>query len=108
MKSSGYDQTMYLMDFHKSRLTKKIPQRLATKDLAKLYHSTCWAAGLNLSQRDLLTFIKTYRNESLKEALVEQKSFWNQVERKTERRARMKDRKAKKKAARKLKQTLPV
>lgn len=64
-----------LIDLHRAGLRKKVPERWIVKDLAGLYFSS---KNIKLSQKDLLRFMKEYRNKSVSEILME-KVFWKKV-----------------------------
>jgi heptose I phosphotransferase len=68
---------LYLIDLHRAGLRKHISMRWVVKDLAALYFS-CKKIGL--TRRDLLRFIKHYRNKMLPAILKKETLFWRKVE----------------------------
>ncbi len=66
---------LYLIDLHRAGVRKKIPQRWIIKDLAGLYFSS---KEIGLTQRDLLRFMKEYRNKPLRDVITEN-VFWRKV-----------------------------
>ena len=65
-----------LIDLHRALLKKNLAMRWVIKDLGSLYFS---ALNLGLTKRDLLRFIGFYSGVSLRTALLEQQSFWDEV-----------------------------
>lgn len=68
---------LYLIDLHRVQLRHHTPQRWRTKDISGLYFS-CMDIGL--TKRDIFRFIKIYRNKTLRQTLLEDKTFWRQVQ----------------------------
>jgi hypothetical protein len=50
--------------------------RWRVKDIGGLYYSSM---DIGLTERDLLRFVRKYRNKPLKETLNKDKRFWRQV-----------------------------
>lgn len=70
---------LYLMDLHRAQLRRRIPpRRWRVKDLGSLYFS---AMDIGLTRRDLLRFIKTYRQQPLRQVLPRERRFWQAVQR---------------------------
>ena len=67
---------LHLIDLHRVQFRRKTPQRWKVKDIAALYFSSM---DIGLTNRDLLRFIRVYRNTDIKSALKE-KNFWEKVE----------------------------
>lgn len=68
---------LYLIDLHRAQMRTRTPRRWVLKDLAGLYFS---AKAVKLTQRDLLRFIKNYRNQqSLRKILQHEMAFWQKV-----------------------------
>ena len=67
---------LYVMDLHRAQLRKKVPERWVIKDLAGLYFSS---KDIGLTKRDLLRFMKEYRNDSLDLILTKESAFWERV-----------------------------
>lgn len=67
--------TLYLIDLHRAAIRRRTPLRWIIKDLAGLYFSS---KNSGLTKRDLLRFMKEYRNNSLSE-LITDRSFWLKV-----------------------------
>jgi len=80
--SSGIDRgdkknpVLHLIDLHRVQFRRKTPLRWKVKDIAALYFSSM---DIGLTNRDLLRFIRVYRNTDIKSALNE-KQFWSKVE----------------------------
>lgn len=68
---------LYLIDLHRAGLRKRIPERWAIKDLAGLYFSS---KEVGLTARDLLRFMKEYRNKPLCDVIKKEISFWLKVQ----------------------------
>lgn len=64
---------LHLIDLHRARLWRKLPERWRIKDLSGLYFSSL---NIGLTKRDLLRFVIAYSNCSLRKVNVE---FWNKV-----------------------------
>ncbi len=78
-KSLGKDDkipVLYVIDFHRAEIRKQTPLRWIIKDIAGLYFSS---KDCGLTQRDLLRFMKKYRNKSLKLILTKEVAFWQRV-----------------------------
>lgn len=67
---------IYLIDLHRVQLRKKTPARWRLKDISGLYFS---CLNIQLTQHDLLRFIKNYTEKPLKIELQENKKFWQTV-----------------------------
>jgi hypothetical protein len=67
---------LYLIDLHRAQIRSKTPARWLIKDLAGLYFSS---KDIGLTLRDLLRFIKEYRNQSLHEVFNKEPAFWQKV-----------------------------
>lgn len=67
--------TLTLIDLHRAGVHKKISQRWIIKDLAGLYFSSI---NSHLTRKDLLRFMREYRNKSLRAVLMET-LFWKKV-----------------------------
>ena|SRR5579872_4113038 len=65
-----------VIDLHRAQIRKTVPVRWLIKDLAGLYFSSI---EIGLTQRDLLRFIKEYRNKSLDLILNKESTFWQRV-----------------------------
>lgn len=70
--------SLYLIDLHRMQIRRRIPRRWRVKDIGSLYFSSM---DIGLTKRDLLRFIRVYRNKPLKACLDEHKLFWWQVKR---------------------------
>ena len=68
---------LYLIDLHRMQIRRRTPKRWQIKDIGGLYYSSM---NIGLTKRDLLRFIRIYRNKALRETLKEDKSFWRQVQ----------------------------
>jgi heptose I phosphotransferase len=67
---------LYLIDLHRAQIRQRTPTRWLIKDLAGLYFSS---KDIGLTQRDLLRFIKIYRDLPLREILNKETTFWWKV-----------------------------
>ena len=75
--SAGEPQgAMWLIDLHRAQLRDRTPRRWAIKDLGGLYFS---AMDIGLTKRDLLRFISWYARRSLRESLIVDQKFWQEV-----------------------------
>jgi len=71
-------QKLYLIDLHRAQIRKSVPKRWKIKDLAGLYFSS---KDIGLTRRDLLRFIKYYRQQPLRVILTKESVFWQKVRR---------------------------
>ncbi|MCK4487245.1 MAG: lipopolysaccharide core heptose(I) kinase RfaP [Desulfobacterales bacterium] len=69
---------LYLIDLHRMQIRRRIPRRWRVKDIGSLYFSSM---DVGLTKRDLLRFIRVYRNKPLRTCIDEDKVFWWQVRR---------------------------
>lgn len=69
---------LYLIDLHRAQIRRRTPRRWVVKDVAGLYFSSLDAG---LTRRDLLRFMKIYRNRPLRTILQEEGAFWQDVTR---------------------------
>ncbi len=76
LKKDDKIPVLYVIDFHRAGLRKRTPLRWVIKDLAGLYFSS---KDCGLTQRDLLRFMKEYRNKSLGPILTKETAFWQRV-----------------------------
>ncbi|MCD6297310.1 MAG: lipopolysaccharide core heptose(I) kinase RfaP, partial [Deltaproteobacteria bacterium] len=60
------------------RIRRSISRRSRLKDLAALYFSSM---DIGLTERDLLRFIRVYKDQPLRKCLSKDKFFWWQVKR---------------------------
>lgn len=67
---------IYLIDLHRAQLRAKTPLRWVIKDLAGLYFSS---KDIGLTSRDLLRFIREYRQQTLSNTLTRERTFWGKV-----------------------------
>ncbi len=67
---------LYLIDLHRAQIRKRTPLRWIIKDLAGLYFSS---KNSGLTPRDLLRFMKEYRNKPLHDVLNKEAIFWHKV-----------------------------
>lgn len=77
-EDSHFDDScpLYLIDLHRAQLRRQVPQRWLRKDLAGLYFS---ALEVPLTRRDLLRFIRRYRQAPLRDILSTEQRFWQKV-----------------------------
>lgn len=65
-----------LIDLHRVQIRRRVPMRWRVKDIGGLYYSSM---DIGLTERDLLRFVRKYRNKPLKETLNKDRRFWRQV-----------------------------
>lgn len=70
------DLKLFLIDLHRVQIRQKTPRRWVVKDVSGLYFSSM---DIGLTRRDLLRFMKSYRGESLRGILDEERNFWSSV-----------------------------
>lgn len=73
---------VFLIDLHRVQIRKNTPQRWIIKDLGGLFFS---AMEIGLTRRDMLRFMKFYRQKPLAAILKDEKAFWNRVRSRAER-----------------------
>ncbi len=71
--------TLSLIDLHRVQMRSRTPRRWLVKDLAALHFSSM---DIGLTRRDLLRFLRVYRNRPLRETLGRERRFWKAVEKK--------------------------
>lgn len=71
------ERPIYLIDLHRVQIRHRTPRRWRHKDLSALYYS---ARRAGFDKRDELCFIKEYKQQSLRQAMREAKSFWVSIE----------------------------
>jgi heptose I phosphotransferase len=74
---TGNDEPLTVIDLHRALIKDKLAERWVVKDLGGLYFS---AMDCGLTKRDLLRFIKLYRQQPLRQALAQEPGFWAQVD----------------------------
>jgi len=67
---------LHLMDLHRAQIRGEIPQRWLIKDLGGLYYS---ALDIGLTRRDVLRFIRAYRQQPLPTIFAHEMNFWIKV-----------------------------
>lgn len=67
---------LYLMDLHRAQIRARVPRRWQVKDLGGLYYS---ALHVGLTRRDVLRFVRAYRDRPLREILRDELPFWRDV-----------------------------
>jgi heptose I phosphotransferase len=75
-KSTSKVPVLYLIDLHRAQIRTITPTRWIIKDLSGLYFSS---KNIGLTSRDLLRFIREYRQQPLRETLAKERTFWNKV-----------------------------
>lgn len=65
-----------LIDLHRALIKNRLSMRWMVKDLASLCYS---AMHVGLSKRDLLRFMRVYKQKELRLTLVEDQKFWKAV-----------------------------
>lgn len=71
------DGALVVIDLHRALVKSRLGERWIIKDLAGLWFS---AMDAGLTQRDLLRFMRAYRNESLRTILGKELPFWRAVQ----------------------------
>ncbi len=69
---------IYLIDLHRMQIRRRIPRSSRLKDLAALLFSSM---DIGLTDRDLLRFIRVYKDQPLRKCLSKDRFFWWQVKR---------------------------
>ena len=64
---------IYLMDLHRAQIRRRVPRRWLIKDLGSLYYS---ALDCGLSRRDILRFMRVYKEQPARQTLAEDRAFW--------------------------------
>jgi heptose I phosphotransferase len=72
---------LHVMDLHRAQIRARVPQRWLIKDLGGLYFS---ALEIGLTARDVLRFMREYRQRPLREILCDEKTFWGAVRRRAQ------------------------
>ena len=67
---------LYLIDLHRVQIRHQTPARWIVKDLGGLLFSSF---GIGLSLRDLFRFVKSYRQQPLRDILENEHRFWRRV-----------------------------
>ncbi len=75
------DLQLIILDLHRAQIRSRVPRRWRLKDLIGLYFSS---KEITLTTRDYYRFIKAYRQMSLRQILIMEKHFWQQIRRKGE------------------------
>jgi heptose I phosphotransferase len=70
--------SLYLIDLHRMQMRRRLPWRWRVKDIGSLYFSSM---DIGLSKRDLLRFIRVYRNKPLRACIGDHRLFWWRVKR---------------------------
>lgn len=73
---------LYLIDLHRVGIRPVIRQADRMKDIAAICFS---AMHCGLTQRDILRFLRHYRQQPLRKTLIEEQTFWQQVIQRAER-----------------------
>jgi heptose I phosphotransferase len=73
----GYEgMHLYLIDLHRVQMRKHTPERWIIKDIGGLFFS---GMDAGLTRRDLFRFITAYSGKPLRDALRDDREFWNRV-----------------------------
>lgn len=78
---SAANLRLYLIDLHRVQTRRRTPRRWAVKDLGSLWFS---ALEFRPLQRELLRFLRLYRQRPLRQVLAEEGPFWRQVARRAQ------------------------
>lgn len=68
---------LYLIDLHRAGIRARVPLRWIIKDLAGLYFSS---KDIGLTKRDILRFIREYREKPISQILNKEPTFWLKVQ----------------------------
>jgi heptose I phosphotransferase len=68
-----------LIDLHRALIKNNLHKKWVVKDVAGLYFSSM---DIGLTQRDLLRFMRVYKNSNLRDTLTNDALFWSKVEEK--------------------------
>jgi len=71
-----FKRPIYLIDLHRVQLRNRTPRRWRQKDLSALYYS---ARRVGFDQRDVLCFIREYKQQPLSKALSDKINFWHAI-----------------------------
>ncbi len=74
---SEADLHLYVIDLHRVQCRRQTPRRWVVKDVGSLYFS---AMEVDLTERDLLRFMREYRLRPLRQILAEEQGFWREVQ----------------------------
>lgn len=69
---------LHLMDLHRAQIRARVPRRWLVKDLGGLYFS---ALHVGLTRRDVLRFVRAYRQQPLRRIFDEERDLWRDVRR---------------------------
>jgi heptose I phosphotransferase len=75
------DRKLFLMDLHRAQIRTSVPNRWLIKDLGALYYS---ALDIGLTQRDVLRFLRIYRQQALHDIFAGEANFWRAVKSRAE------------------------
>jgi arsenate reductase-like glutaredoxin family protein len=76
LRDESAPHKLYLIDLHRAQIRTSTPYRWRVKDLAGLYFSS---KDIGLTSRDLLRFLKEYRQGSLRTIFNTESNFWKRV-----------------------------
>ncbi len=68
---------LFIIDLHRVQIRQQVPQRWLIKDLAALYFSSM---DIGLTKRDVFRFLKSYRQQPLRQILTQESKFWLAVQ----------------------------
>lgn len=74
---TAHAPTLFLIDLHRAQIRRATPLRWLIKDLAGLYFSS---KDIGLTSRDLLRFIREYREQGLHHIIPKEIQFWQKVQ----------------------------
>lgn len=73
---------IYVIDLHRAQVRRRTPRRWVVKDVGGLLFS---AFDAGLTKTDLFRFMRDYSGKSLRDTLIEDRRFWEQVLRRARR-----------------------
>ena len=65
-----------LIDLHRAQIRQRTPRRWRHKDLSALYYS---ASRIGFNRKDMLCFIREYKEKSLRDTLKHDRNFWGSI-----------------------------
>jgi heptose I phosphotransferase len=71
------DKPLTVIDLHRALVKRRLDARWVIKDLAGLYFS---AMDAGLTRRDLFRFMRSYRRCSLRDTMMQERTFWEAVQ----------------------------
>lgn len=73
---------IHVIDLHRAQIRRHTPRRWIIKDLSGLFFSSM---NLDLTYRDWLRFMRTYRNKPLRQIVNSEADFWKKIQNRAKR-----------------------